>query len=460
MHPFVLSVKKTIAKYEMLQPGERVVAAVSGGADSMALLHALWEMRRDFCLHLVVAHLDHGLRPEAAQEKSFVRKAAAELGVPFISRKADVRQKQHDERLALQEAAREVRYAFLQEAAKAERATKIALGHTADDQAESIMMRLLRGSGTRGLAGIPPVRGGIFIRPLIEVWREEVESFLEERKVAYLADPSNRSPHFLRNRVRHELLPILQQYNPRFRQTLVQMADLFRLEENFWQGMVEEKFPALVRARKKDSLTLDIPSLAAQPLPLRLRSFRHAIEKLLGNLRRVSLPHILLMDNLLQNPEPNKSLQLPQGLCVAKAYQALTLTRSREEAVPFEHVVPGPGYVEIPEIGRAMRFQVEERRPRVRFENSSGIALLDYDTIAFPLTLRSPRPGDRLQPLGMEGEKKVKDLFIDCKIPAAQRKRIPLLFKEDRLLWVAGVRLDHRARLKPETQRVLRVELL
>jgi tRNA(Ile)-lysidine synthase len=460
MHPFVLSVKKTIAKYEMLQPGERVVAAVSGGADSMALLHALWEMRRDFCLHLVVAHLDHGLRPEAAQEKSFVRKAAAELGVPFISRKADVRQKQHDERLALQEAAREVRYAFLQEAAKAERATKIALGHTADDQAESIMMRLLRGSGTRGLAGIPPVRGGIFIRPLIEVWREEVESFLEERKVAYLTDPSNRSLHFLRNRVRHELLPILQQYNPRFRQTLVQMADLFRLEENFWQGMVEEKFPALVRARKKDSLTLDIPSLAAQPLPLRLRSFRHAIEKLLGNLRRVSLPHILLMDNLLQNPEPNKSLQLPQGLCVAKAYRALTLTRSREEAVPFEHVVPGPGYVEIPEIGRAMRFQVEERRPRVRFENSSGIALLDYDTIAFPLTLRSPRPGDRLQPLGMEGEKKVKDLFIDCKIPAAQRKRIPLLFKEDRLLWVAGVRLDHRARLKPETQRVLRVELL
>jgi tRNA(Ile)-lysidine synthase len=460
MHPFVLSVRKTIAKYDMLQPGERVVVAVSGGADSMALLHALWEMRRDFRLHFIVAHLDHGLRPEAAQEKSFVRKAAAQLGVPFITRKADVRQKQLDEHLALQEAAREARYAFFQEAAKAQRATKIALGHTADDQAESILMRLLRGSGTRGLSGIPPVRGGIFIRPLIEVWRDEVESFLEERKVAYLTDPSNRSLHFLRNRVRHELLPILQQYNPRFRQTLVQMADLFRMEENFWQGMMEEKFPALVRVRKKDSLTLDIPSLAAQPLPLRLRSFRHAIEKLLGNLRRLSLAHILLMDGLLQNPEPNKSLQLPQGLCVAKAYQALTLTKSREESVPFEHVVPGPGYVEIPEIGRAMRFQVEEKRPRLRFDKSSSIALLDYDSLDFPLSLRSPRPGDRFQPLGMEGEKKVKDLFIDCKIPVAQRKRIPLLFKEDRLLWVAGVRLDHRARLKPETQRVLRVELL
>jgi len=460
MHPFVLSVRKTVAKYEMLQPGERVLVAVSGGADSMALLHALWEMRRDFRLHCIVAHLDHGLRPEAAQEKSFVRKAALELGVPFISRKADVRQKQHDEHLALQEAAREARYAFLQEAAKAHRATKIALGHTADDQAESIIMRLLRGSGTRGLAGIPPVRGEIFIRPLIEVWRHAVESFLQERKVAYLTDPSNLSLHFLRNRVRHELLPILQQYNPRFRQTLVQMADLFRMEETFWQGMIEEKFPALVRARKKDFLALDIPSLTAQPLPLRLRSFRHAIEKLLGNLRRLSLPHMLLMDSLLQNPEPNKILQLPQGLCVAKAYQVLTLTKSRGETVPFEHVVPGPGYVEIPEIGRAMRFQVEERRPRLRFDNSPSIALLDYDNITFPLNLRSPRPGDRFQPLGMAGEKKVKDLFIDCKIPAAQRKRIPLLFKEDRLLWVAGVRLDNRARLKPETQHVLRVELL
>jgi len=460
MHPFVRNVRKTIDKYEMLQPGERVVVAVSGGADSIALLHALWEIRRDFGLHIIVAHLDHGLRPEAAKEKSFVRKAAAELGIPFISRKADVRQWQKEQRLTVQEAAREARYAFLQDAAKARQAMKIALGHTADDQAESIIMRLLRGSGTRGLSGIPPVRGGIFIRPLIEVWREEVESFLQDRKVAYLTDPSNQSLHFLRNRVRHELLPILQRYNPRFRQTLVQMAELFRAEENFWQKIIEERFPTLVRSRKKDCFTLDIPLLAAQPLPLRLRSLRYAIEKLLGNLRRVGLPHILLIESLLQNPEPNNSLPLPQGLCVAKAYQALILAKSREQILPFEHVVPGPGYVEIPEIGRAMRFEVETRNPGVRFENVSAVALLDYDTIRFPLTLRSARPGDRFQPLGLEGEKKVKDLFIDCKIPAVQRKRIPLLFKEDQLLWVVGVRIDHRVRLKPKTQTVLRVELI
>jgi len=460
MPALVLRMKKTIQKYDMLQPGERVVVSVSGGADSMALLHALWEVRRDFHLTLVVAHLDHGLRAESGEERSFVRKAAAGLGIPFVSRRVDVRAQQKRGGFTLQEAAREARYAFLLETSKTQKGTRIALGHTADDQAESVIMRFLRGSGTRGLSGIPPVRGGIIIRPLIEVWREEVESFLRERKVTYLTDPSNRSLHFLRNRVRHELLPLLQQYNPRFRQMLVQMADLFRAEEQFWEKILEERFPLLVRNRKKDSITLDIPSLAGQPLPLRLRSFRHAIEKVLGHLRRVGFSHILTIENVVQNPEPNKSLQLPQGLCVVKAYQALTISRSKEEVIPFEHSVPGPGYVEIPEIGRGMRFAVQTDSPRGRPENSSGVAWLDFDPIDFPLTIRSFRPGDRFQPLGMEGEKKVKDLFIDYKIPTIQRKRTPLLFKEDRLLWVVGVRIDHRARLKPGTQRVLRVEFI
>jgi len=300
MHPLILNVRKTIEKYEMLQPGEKVVVGVSGGPDSMALLHALWEIHGDFRLSLVIAHLDHGLRPEGEREANFVRKVAGRLGIPFYHKRADVRPWQ-ERGLTLQEAAREVRYAFLGEAAQAYRATKIALAHTADDQAESMLMRILRGSGTRGLSGIPPVREGMYIRPLIGAWREEVESFLKERKVPYLQDPSNQSDQYLRNRVRHELLPLLQRYNPKVRQVLVQMADLFRAEEAFWQKFVEEKFPSVVRSRKKDSITLDIPSLTAQPLPLRLRFFRHAIEKLLGSLRRMSLPHILAIESLLES---------------------------------------------------------------------------------------------------------------------------------------------------------------
>jgi tRNA(Ile)-lysidine synthase len=460
MHPFLGRVKKTIQNLEMLQPGDRVVVGVSGGADSIALLHALWEIRRDLHLSLVVAHLDHGLRPEARQERAFVRKVSRELGVPFVGRKVDVRGWQKEKNLALQEAARELRYGFFLDVAKSQKASKIALGHTADDQAESVIMRLLRGSGTRGLAGIPPLRDGIFVRPLIETWREEIEAFLQEKKINYLTDPSNQSLHFLRNRVRHELLPILQQYNPRIRQNLVQMAELFREEEEFWQERIEEKFPSLVRLQKKTSLTLDIPSLMEQPRPLRFRLLRYAIEKIAGNLRKMSFAHVFGIEGLLQSAEPNKSLKIPQGIHIIKTYQALTLTKLKEEILPFDYNVPAPGQIEIAEIDRGMRFAIQFVKGRQRIDRAASVAQLDFDQIDFPLQIRSVRPGDRFQPLGMEGEKKVKDLFIDCKIPGYQRKRIPLLFKGDQLLWVAGLRIDHRLRLKPDTHRILRVELI
>lgn len=460
MHPFALNVLKTVKKYGMLQPGDRVLVGVSGGADSLALLHVLREIRPEVPLALVVAHVDHGLRPAGREEAAFVRRIAAELGLTFVSCKADVAARQRKDHLSLQEAAREERYAFFLKAAHSRRAARIALGHTADDQAESVVMRFLRGSGTRGLSGIPPVRGGIFIRPLIERSRKEVEAFLTERKIAWLSDPSNAVPRFLRNQVRHELLPLLEQYNPRLRRGLVEMAGLFRAEEEFWQKLLEERFPRLLRNRKRDSITLDIPALQEESLPLRFRAYRQAVDHLAGHLRRISLTHILTVESLVQNPEPNKRLELPRGLAVEKAYHALTFRRGRQEAPPFEYLVEGPGYVDLPEIGRGMRFlPVEKGDPR-SWGESSSVAWLDYEAACFPLTVRSFRPGDRFQPLGMEGEKKVKDFFIECKIPAAHRKRIPLLYKKEHLLWVAGLRLDHRARVKPESKRVLRVEFL
>ncbi len=460
MHPLVLKVRRTIAKYGMLQPEDRVVVGVSGGADSMALLYVLAELRPELRLSLFVAHLDHGLRAEGPAEEAFVREASRHLGLPFVTRKGGVREKQEQQRLTLQEAAREVRYSFLMETAGLYQATKIAVGHTADDQAESILMHLLRGSGTRGLGGIPPVRNRVIVRPLLESWRGEVESFLRERKIGFLTDPSNRSLHFLRNRIRHELLPILRQYNSRLPRTLVQMGEILRGEEDFWENLVKEKFPGWVKSRNENSITLDIPSLKVQPAALRLRSLRHGAEEILGNLRGVGLAHILAMDQLLSHPEPNQCLHLPQGLFLTKAYGDLTFARSREEIFSFEVPVTGPGGWKIPEIGREMKFEILSSLPAVMGEESSKVALLDYDQVGFPLIIRSFRAGDRLQPLGMEGEKKVKDLFIDGKIPASQRKRIPLLFHKERLLWVPGLRLDHRFRVQRRTQRILRVELV
>ncbi len=210
----------------MLQPGERVVVAVSGGADSLALLHALSELQREYKLSFVVAHVDHGLRPEGPREMKFVRLAAKRLGLTFEGKKIDAAAGKRDRGLNLQESAREARYEFLTKLAAKRRAAKIALGHTADDQAESVVMRILRGAGTRGLAGIPPVRDGLLIRPLIRTWRSDIESFLAEREIPYVSDASNLSRKYLRNRIRLELIPILKEYNPRIRECLAEMADM------------------------------------------------------------------------------------------------------------------------------------------------------------------------------------------------------------------------------------------
>lgn len=460
MFSFLQQVKKTIAKYDMLQPGDGVVIGVSGGPDSMALLRVLWELRQELHLSLYVAHLNHGLRPEAEEEKKFVQKAAVALSLPFFYQKADVLAWQKEKNIPLQEAAREVRYSFLNEVAQKQGANKIALGHTADDQVESIVMRFLRGSGSRGLAGIPPVRDGIYIRPLIACWREQIEDFLQKKKISFLTDPSNRYLHYLRNRIRHELIPLLKQYNPNLPHTLWQMAEIFRAEEEYWESLLREKFSSFVRQQKRDSLILDIPLLQEQPLAMQWRVIRQAIRECLGHLRRIGFIHVLDITRLIQSPEPHKTLLLPHGLRAIKSYQTLTLALRPEQLPSFSYQIWGPGYVEIPEIGRAINLEITSRPPLNKEKASNNVAFLDFDYLDFPLLIRSFRPGDRIQPLGMEKEKKIKDLFIDLKIPLRQRRHIPLLFKDDQILWVAGIRLDHRARVKPGTKRVLRVEII
>jgi tRNA(Ile)-lysidine synthase len=457
---FLGKIRRTVARHGLLQGGEGVLVCVSGGPDSMALLQSLWELSREWNLSLTAAYLDHGLRPEAEAEKAFVREAAFSRGLSFVSERADVRGLARKNRLPLQEAARNARYDFFLRAAAGFTAEKIALGHTADDQAESVLMRLLRGSGTRGLAGIPPKRNGRIIRPLLEVRREEVEGYLRERNVPFCDDVSNRSLHYLRNRVRRELMPFLETYNPRIRRILSATGEQFRLEEDFWQDLVRERFPALLRGRGEAGLRLDMGKLCEAPLPLRLRFFRRAVETLLGHLRGFSFRHIQAVENLRRNPGPNKKISLPGGLVVARRYDELFFSRGGEEGAAFAYPVDGPGVLRIPEIGGEIRLALRERGEKEVFPDDPAAALLDGDRIRFPLLVRSFRPGDRFQPLGMPGRKKIKDFFIDLKIPADRRRKVPLLIFEEEIVWVAGLRPDHRFRLKPETRRVLEAELL
>ncbi len=453
-------IRETILRHGLLKGGERVLVGVSGGPDSMALLHGLWELRREWRLELCAAYLDHGLRAEAAVEQSFVRERAAALGLPFMTGKTEVRALREKTRLPLQEAAREARYDFFRKAAAEFSAGKVALGHTADDQAESVLMRLLRGAGTRGLAGIPPMRDERIIRPLIETWRREIDAYLEERRIPFRQDASNRSLRFLRNRIRHELIPILETYNPRIREILLKTADQFRQEEEWLRKIEVDNFSAVGQERENGGVEIKIPLLEDLPAALRLRIFRRAVETVAGHLRGFAFSHFLAIEKLSRNPKPHKKLRLPHGIGVSRSYGALIFSAGGESAAGFEHRVFGPGILEIPEIGRRLRFALGERTGGETFAGAPDVVLLEADRVGFPLTVRSYRPGDRFQPLGMKGEKKLKDFFIDRKIPLEQRRRIPLLYHEGQLLWVAGMRPDHRFRLRTESRRILRVEFI
>ncbi|MBI2877740.1 MAG: tRNA lysidine(34) synthetase TilS [Candidatus Tectomicrobia bacterium] len=463
--PFLEKCRRTLKRHAMLSPGDRVLVAVSGGPDSLALLRALWLLRDEYSLSLRVAHLDHQTRPETGQETRFVQSIAQELGLPCATRTVDVPAYRRARRLPLQVAAREVRYRFFEEEAAAHGYDRIALGHTADDQAETVLMRLLRGAGPRGLAGIPPVRDP-YVRPLIEITRREIEQFLADQGVAALQDPSNLKPLYLRNRIRLELLPGLRPYNPNLPQALTRLADILRQEDRYLEEHCRGLLSDLLLESGPGRLVLDRKRLEGLPLALQRRILREGIQQLKGDLRSISQRHLEEVLAGLAGREAGKRYCLP-GLWVEKGPQSLILLQADpggkvEDEARVEEELPVPGCRGVPALSLRLDLSLVERE-EMDLQLPHGdpwLALLDYGRIQLPLRLRTRWPGDRFHPLGAGGRKKLKDFLIDEKIPRDQRDRIPLLVSGDgEILWVVGVRISDRAKVTQATHRFLRVKV-
>ena len=459
---FVEKVKQTISKYQMLESGDRVIVGVSGGPDSMALLYVLNQVKEKYRLKLKIAHLNHGFRGgEARKEAGFVERMAQRLGLSCEVRAVDVPSYKREKLLSAQEAARIVRYQFLEEVRKQFRASKIALGHNANDQAETLMMWLLRGTGLKGLGGIPPVREGVIIRPLIETDREEIEAFIKEKKIPFVVDSSNLKTDYLRNRLRHEVFPLLQKhYNPQLIKTLVQTASLLRAEDEYLERVAQEVLKTIGIVREREAVSIDVTHLLKLPSAIQLRCLRAAQKKVKGNLRQIGSTHLYDILKIVANEKPHKVLKLPQGISVEKSYNNLIIGFHQSAPRPFYyHFTSIPDRVIIKEIGKEILFKVVKGNEKAINKNDFHIAWLDLDKLTFPLTIRNMKPGDRFQPLGMKGEKKIKDFFIDEKVPLLKRKCVPLLFFGDIMGWVGEMRINHRLRVKEDTKKILRVEI-
>ncbi len=460
---FLRKIEQTISRHNMLEYGNRVLVAVSGGPDSVVLLDALDRLKGTFSLELMVAHFDHCLRPQDDErETRFVASLAASKNLPFMTQKALSSPAKSGK--SLEEEARDWRYAFLDHAKNAHGAHKIALGHTLDDQAETVIMRLLRGSGPAGLSGIPPVRSHHIIRPLIEITRREIQDYIVCRNLRTITDPSNFEKHHLRNRIRLDLLPELKTYQPRIVKILGQTANIMRDETQWMETEAKRWIKEHVEVLEGGAHSVPLKMFGDLAVAFQNQAIRQIIKRVQGGLRRISLRHIDAIKNLLEG-RPQAHLNLPNGVLVKKSYETLLFLKNRDplehqENNGFHHILDGPGVFNLDAIACTVtveEIKTEEISPK---DNSSPwIACFDAARIEYPLIVRSFLPGDRFVPLGMTGHKKVKDFFVDRKIPSHVRKGLPLLCQGKNPIWVAGLRIDNRFKVCPETEKVVRVSL-
>ena len=449
-------VKNTISRYGMIRSGDRVVVAVSGGPDSVCLLDILNSLRDELEIELVVAHYDHGLRPgEDENETRFVEALAGSLGLPFDMQKAGVGLEMPG---PVEERARYARYCFFNEIKEKHLAQKIATGHNLNDQSETVLMRLLRGSGVTGLAGIPPVRDDRIIRPLIDITRDEIMSHIESKSLKYVTDSSNSETHFLRNRIRLEVLPQLKEIQPQVIELLGRTAGIMRRDDEWMEE--EARAWIITAAEIREHGEVLIPLSLFKPLSeaLKYRVIRRTLGMAGETLRRISLTHIEDILSLSTGEKPQARLNLPNGLIVRRIYDKLVFNRGEGRVFDeFSYTLKGRGrfYLEAPEC--TITIEEKEKVELPDKHASPWTAFLNADRMTFPLVVRNFRPGDRFVPFGMSGHKKLKNFFIDLKIPAEDRARIPILTHNNDPVWVCGLRIDDRYKVMPDTEKVLKV---
>jgi tRNA(Ile)-lysidine synthase len=457
-------VKKTIEKHFMLSGRERLLIALSGGPDSVCLLRILKILQEELRLDLQAQYIDHGLRPgEAGLEIDFCKNLCAKFNLPFLTKKVDVKCYAREKKLNIQEAARELRYRAFEETARDFNAEKIALGHTADDQAETVLMRLLRGTGPAGLSGIPPVRGK-FIRPLIEVQRKEVEQYLGEEKIDFIIDSSNLKKDYLRNEIRLSLMPRIKEINPNIADTLLRTASIFREEERYFEILVAKTLMKVVSRKKNSHIELFLSPLEAMEKVILRRTLRRAIDETKG-LRGISFIHIEDIIELVKKGKPGDRLYLPHGIRAIKTYSTLTLTsespvrlNSYTLNVPGEIILKETGVLIHASLGETQDFEEPSQSVREDADFKTS-ATFDAERLIFPLIIRSREKGDFFYPLGFGKKKKLQDFFVDEKVPRDERDAIPLIVSGDDIVWVVGYRGDDRFKVTDETKRVLKLEV-
>ncbi|SHL11977.1 tRNA(Ile)-lysidine synthase [Desulfatibacillum alkenivorans DSM 16219] len=466
--PFMEKVRQCVKEHAMLFRGARVLAGVSGGPDSTALVHVLSRLQKEFALQLGVAHVNHCLRGEESDRDAlFVQEMANSLDLPFHPETVDVAAAQKESGLSLEEAAREARKAFFSRVMQEHGYDLAALGHHADDNAEWMLISLIRGTGAGGLSGIPPVNGKT-VRPLFKLTRKEILEYCRENDLKWVQDSTNQDQSILRNQIRLHLLPILEsQYNPAIVQGLNRLSDILRLEHQWMDGMARDFLDEHAKPIK-NGLELSLVHLVTQPLAMQRRIVLQAMAQVRGNTRKTSWTHVHDVLNLTSRGKSGSQAHLPDGLEARRVQRKLEFILhgspdwARTPSQPGEEwrvVLDGPGTYRIPQAGLTLVCCEEKKTENPFISEDPMEVCMDLERASFPLTFRPWKPGDRFTPLGAGGTQKVKKFLIDHKVPAQDRQNIYVLTNRETVLWLVGRRLAEPAKILSKTRRILRCKV-
>ena len=487
MHPFekkisnslIQKTEETVAEYNMLQERDSVLIGVSGGADSVALVHVMKEIAPIFSIKLGIVHLNHSLRGnESDADARFVVSLSEKLNLPCYTAKEDIVAYKKKHGFSLEEAGRRVRYAFFENIAQREGFNKIALGHTSDDNAELILMYLIRGSGPLGISGIPPVRGVyntnlLIIRPFIKITRFDIIKYISSKGLSHVVDESNMDMKYLRNKIRHELIPELRQnYNPKTVETINRLASIMRSEDEWMENELAPILNKNTLFEENNRIVLSVSGINALHPAAKRRITRSAIKKIKGDSRRLSYSHIELITAQLTSDSDFWSLDLPDRIRITrtgkeliiskegKNLRNLSLKRSVNDKAFFEYVINKPGLIVAEKEGFSIGFsEITNMNLSDIYNAGQGVAFFDMEKISFPVIIRNYLPGDRFTPLGMEGSQKVAKYLINNKVPRKNRIKFPVVISNGKIIWLAGFVIDDSVRVTSVTGKILKAEL-
>lgn len=444
------TVKETIRKHNLLEKKDNVLIAFSGGLDSTGLVAVFLELQKEWCLDLFLGHFNHRLRPGAGEDEQFVRKVAQEHALPLFVASEDVRSFAKLNRLNLEEAGRMLRYEFLSKTAQKIGGAKIATGHTLNDQAETFFLRLMRGSGLKGLGSISPVVEGRIIRPLLSVERKDIAEYVQKKGLMYREDESNLDRSFARNKVRLDLIPYIQEnFEPKIVRRIGKIITILQEEEDLLGKLTSHETNKVIFLDNEE-VRLDLKALLTIPRGLARRVVRDFIQKIKGDLREISFEAVEALLNL----EEGKSFQLNKELLLKRDKGLVFCRPELPERLTYGYEWDGSSPLNLEELNLNVKAE-RIKRPQSFAFNDNTIAYLDGKNIPFPLRARSRREGDRYQPLGAPGQKKLKEIMRAKSIPLTERDKKPVFLSGDEIIWVLGLPVAEKFKISDKTKEVL-----